>query len=127
MDVIRAIEDFLYYHRITGQDWNKWQDWRVSAAREWHIDMKRIEERSRVMVCAKYNTMISIMCNSCLTPGEIAKKAGVSTNAVYRIRKGYMVKMEIMGKVCAALGVKCEDVLDYERMERYRKEQQKNE
>ena len=93
----------------------------------WHIDMKRIEERSRVMVCAKYNTMISIMCNSCLTPGEIAKKAGVSTNAVYRIRKGYMVKMEIMGKVCAALGVKCEDVLDYERMERYRKEQQKNE
>ena len=79
------------------------------------------------MVCAKYNTMISIMCNSCLTPGEIAKKAGVSTNAVYRIRKGYMVKMEIMGKVCAALGVKCEDVLDYERMERYRKEQQKNE
>ena len=74
------------------------------------------------MVCAKYDAMITIMANSCMSPGEIAEKAGVSTNAVYRVRKGYMVKMEIMGKVCAALGVKCEDVLDYERMERHRKE-----
>ena len=75
------------------------------------------------MVCAKYNEMITIMCNSRMTPREIAQKAGVSTCAVYRVRKGYMVKMEIMGRICAALGVKCEDVLDYERMERYRKEQ----
>lgn len=75
------------------------------------------------MVCAKYNAMITIMANSCLTPGQIAEKAGVSRSAVYRVRKGYLVKMEIMGKVCSALGVKCEDVLDYERMERYRKEQ----
>ena len=74
------------------------------------------------MVCAKYDAMITIMANSCMAPKEIAKKAGVSASAVYRIRKGYMVKMEIMGKVCAALGVKCEDVLDYGRMERYRKE-----
>ena len=74
------------------------------------------------MVCAKYEEMISIMCNSCLSPRQIAEKAGVSTSAVYRIRAGYLGKMEIMGKVCAALGVKCEDVLDYERMERYRKE-----
>lgn len=78
------------------------------------------------MVCAKYDEMISIMCNSCMTPGEIAQKAGVSKNAVYRVRKGYMVRMEIMGKVCAALGVKCEDVLDYERMKRYREEQRQN-
>lgn len=79
------------------------------------------------MVCAKYDAMITIMANSCMSPGQIAEKAGVSTNAVYRVRKGYMVKMEIMGKVCAALGVKCEDVLDYERMERYRKEWQEKE
>ena len=77
------------------------------------------------MVCADVDKILTIMCNSCKTPVQIAEKAGVSTNAVYRVRKGYMVKMEIMGKVCAALGVKCEDVLDYERMERYRKEQGK--
>lgn len=74
------------------------------------------------MVCAKYDAMITVMCNSGMTPRQIAEKAGVSANAVYRVRKGYMVKMEIMGRVCAALGVKCEDVLDYERMKQYRKE-----
>lgn len=76
------------------------------------------------MMCADVEKILIIMCNSCMTPREIAEKAGVSTCAVYRVRKGYMVKMEIMGRVCAALGVKCEDVIDYERMERYRKEQQ---
>lgn len=78
------------------------------------------------MVCAKYEAIITIMANSCMTPKEIAAAAGVSSNAVYRVRKGYMVKMEIMGRVCAALGVKCEDVLDYERMELYRKSQEDN-
>lgn len=76
------------------------------------------------MVCADVMKMLTIMCNSCKTPGQIAEEAGVSTNAVYRVRKGYMVKMEIMGKICDALGVKCEDVLDYERMEKYRKERE---
>lgn len=75
------------------------------------------------MVCAKYDALITIMCNSCMTPGEIAEKAGVSTSAIYRFRAGYLVRMEIAGKICTALGVKCEDVLDFERMERYRKEQ----
>lgn len=78
------------------------------------------------MVCADIEKVLTVMCNSCLTPGQIAERAGVSKTAVYRVRKGYMVKMEIMGKVCAALGVKCEDVLDYERMERYRKERKNN-
>ena len=75
------------------------------------------------MVCADVMKMLTVMCNSRLTPGQIAEKAGVSRSAVYRVRKGYLVKMEIMGKVCAALGVKFEDVADYAKMERYRKEQ----
>lgn len=75
------------------------------------------------MVCANIDKILIIMCNSCMTPGEIAEKAGVSKSAVYRVRKGYLVKMEIFGKVCAALGVKCEEVMDFERMERYRSEQ----
>lgn len=76
------------------------------------------------MMCADVNKILIVMCNSCMTPKQIAEKAGVSTSAVYRVRKGYMVKMEIMGRVCAVLGVKCEDVLDYGRMERYRKERE---
>lgn len=78
------------------------------------------------MVCADVMKMLTVMCNSRMTPRQIAEKAGVSISAVYRVRKGYLVKMEIMGNVCAALDVKCEDVLDYERMERYRKERENN-
>lgn len=74
------------------------------------------------MVCAKYEIMIAAMTESCMTPKEIAKAAGVSVNAVYRVRMGYMVKMEILGKICKVLGLKCEEVLDFERIEKYKKE-----
>lgn len=74
------------------------------------------------MVCANVDKILTIMCDSCMTATEIATAANVSRTAVYRIRQGYMVKMEIMGRVCKVLGVKCEEVLDYERIERYRKE-----
>ena len=126
MNVIKAIEDFKYWTGITGKSYEEWQIWRIQTAQKWQLDISILEEDGEDMVCAKYEAMISIMCNSCMTPGEIAQKAGVSKNAVYRDRKGYMVRMEIMGKVCAALGVRCEDVLDYERMERYREEQRQN-
>lgn len=104
MDVIKAIEDFTYWTGMTGQGYEEWQIWRTQAAQEWQLDASVLEKGGETMVCAKYDEMISIMCNSCMTPGEIAQKAGVSKNAVYRVRKGYMVRMEIMGKVCAALG-----------------------
>lgn len=74
------------------------------------------------MVCAKYKEMIAAMTASCMTPKEIAQKAGVSDNAVYRVRKGYMVKMEILGKICKVLEINVNDVLDFERMERYQQE-----
>ena len=68
------------------------------------------------MVCAKIPEIIAAMTKSCMSPTEIAKASGVSVNIVYRIRKGYMVKMERFGKVCKALGVEPSDVMDYERM-----------
>ena len=74
------------------------------------------------MVCAKYEVMLTAMTESCMTPKEIAKAAGVSVNAVYRVRMGYMVKMEILGKICKVLGLKCEDAIDFVRIEQYKKE-----
>lgn len=71
------------------------------------------------MVCAKVNQILSAMTASCMSPGEIAQKAGVSVNIVYRMRKGYMVKMEYFGKVCRALGVEPETVIDFERLNQY--------
>ena len=72
------------------------------------------------MVCAKYEIMLTAMTQSCMTPKEIAAAAGVSANTIYRIRKGYMVKMEILGKVCKVLGLECKDVIDFERTKKYR-------
>lgn len=68
------------------------------------------------MVCAKVNQIIAAMTTSCMSPQEIADKAGVSVNIVYRMRRGYLVKMERFGKVCQVLGISPEDVIDYDRL-----------
>lgn len=74
------------------------------------------------MVCAKINQIIAAMTESCLSPKEIAEKAGVGVNIVYRMRRGYLVKMEHFGRVCKALGIDAGDYIDYERLEKYKKE-----
>ena len=78
------------------------------------------------MVCAKYEIMISAMAQSCMTPHEIAEKAGVSITSVYRVRKGYLVKMEILGKICKVLDLNCNEVIDFERFKKYRESQKHN-
>ena len=70
------------------------------------------------MVCAKVQVIIGAMAKSCLTPQEIADKAGVSVNIVYRMRRGYMVKLERFGRVCKALEIDPDAVIDYERIEK---------
>lgn len=72
------------------------------------------------MVCGKIEVIINAMVASCLSPQEIADKAGVSVSIVYRVRKGYMVKMERFGKVCRALGLTPEQAIDYERMKKFK-------
>lgn len=72
------------------------------------------------MVCGKVEVIINAMVKSCLSAQEIADKAGVSVNVVYRIRRGYMVKMERFGKVCRALGIPPEEALDHEKMQRFK-------
>lgn len=79
--------------------------------------IKEREEERRKMVAAKVNQIIAAMTASCMSPQEIADKAGVSVNIVYRMRRGYLVKMDRFGKVCAVLGISPEDVIDYDRLE----------
>ena len=69
------------------------------------------------MIAAKVNQIIAAMTASCMSPQEIAAAAGVSVNVVYRMRRGYLVKMERFGKVCQVLGIAPEDVIDYSRLE----------
>lgn len=71
------------------------------------------------MVCGKVEVIINAMVASCMSPQEIADKAGVSVSIVYRVRKGYMVKMERFGKVCRALGLQPEEAIDHERLKAF--------
>ncbi len=74
------------------------------------------------MICAKIDKIIAAMTTSCMSPKEIAEAAGVSVNVVYRMRKGYLVKMESFGKICRVLDIKPEDCIDYDRLEQRKKE-----
>lgn len=38
MNVIKAIEDYSYYHKITGQSMDKWEKWRTKEVEKWHLD-----------------------------------------------------------------------------------------
>ncbi len=38
MNVIKAIEDYSYYHKITGQSMDKWEKWRTEEVEKWHLD-----------------------------------------------------------------------------------------
>ena len=38
MDVIKAVENFQYYHSMTGQSREEWEAWRVQACEEWMLD-----------------------------------------------------------------------------------------
>ena len=78
--------------------------------------IKEREEERRKMVAAKVNQIIAAMTASCLSPQEIADKAGVSVNIVYRMRRGDLVKMDRFSRVCKVLGISPEDVIDYDRL-----------
>lgn len=70
------------------------------------------------MVCAMVDKIIAAMTASCMSPKEIADSAGVRINIVYRIRRGYLVKMDRFGKVCRALGINAEEYIDYGRLKK---------
>lgn len=50
MDVIRAIEDYNYYHSVTGGSREEWKAWRVAAMKEWELDSDKVESEVRTMV-----------------------------------------------------------------------------
>ena len=70
------------------------------------------------MVCAKVDKIIAAMTDSCMSPKEIAEAAGVDVNIIYRMRRGYMIKMERFGRVCKVLGIDAGECIDFERMEK---------
>ena len=48
--MIRAIEDYSYYHSVTGRSQEEWEAWRVAAMKEWELDPDKVESEVRTMV-----------------------------------------------------------------------------
>lgn len=69
---------------------------------------------SRDYSMLKVNTKaLSIaMAKAEIEPKELAAKAGVSDNIVYTIRRGCLTKPVYIGKICKALNVKVEDMIE---------------
>lgn len=44
MDVIRAIESFSYYNRMTGKSEREWEEWRKEAREEWGVQGINLED-----------------------------------------------------------------------------------
>lgn len=47
MDIIKAIEDFTYYHNATAHSREEWEKWRIKAAEEWKLDVSLIVGKER--------------------------------------------------------------------------------
>ena len=47
-----------------------------------------------------------------MTPKELAAAAGVSNSVVYAARKGCLVKPLYIGKICKALNIKVEELVE---------------
>lgn len=47
MNVIKAIEDYSYYHKITGQCMDAWEKWRASEVEKWDLDKAMLEKGKR--------------------------------------------------------------------------------
>ncbi len=52
------------------------------------------------------------MAKAELQPKELAAKAGVSDNIVYTMRRGCLIKPVYIGRICKALNVKVEDMVE---------------
>lgn len=71
------------------------------------------------MVRIDVKKLVVAMANKCMTVKELAKAIGTSTTCIYKIRRGYLAKVETIGKICKVLELDAEEliteVVHYER------------
>lgn len=51
------------------------------------------------------------MADKKMSVNALADKSGVSSQTIYRVKKGYLVRPEYIGKIAEALGVKAADIV----------------
>lgn len=55
--------------------------------------------------------LVTAMANKCMTVKELADAIGTSTTCIYKIRRGYLAKVETIGKICKALEIDAADLI----------------
>ena len=59
-----------------------------------------------------YNKLWKLLIDRGLYRKDLRKMAGVSTNALAKMGKGGDVSTQVLGKICTALDVKIEDIVE---------------
>lgn len=95
MNIIKAIEDFTYYHNVTGQDRKAWEEWRIKAVEEWQLDRALIEKGEKGMVKLTPMKAIRKKCLDCCC-GQVkeVRLCLVKNCALYEYRNGHRPKGE---------------------------------
>ncbi|MEE1517236.1 MAG: helix-turn-helix transcriptional regulator [Lachnospiraceae bacterium] len=60
-----------------------------------------------------YNKLWKLMIDKNLKKKDLTAMAGISTNAMAKMGKGENVSTEVLGKICAALDCKIEDIVEF--------------
>ncbi len=60
-----------------------------------------------------YNRLWKLMIDKNLMKKDLTAMAGISTNAMAKMGKGENVSTEVLGKICAALNCRIEDIIEF--------------
>lgn len=60
-----------------------------------------------------YNKLWKLMIDKNLMKKDLTAMAGISTNAMAKMGKGENVSTEVLGKICAALNCRIEDIIEF--------------
>lgn len=63
------------------------------------------------MVRVDVMKLIVAMANKCMTVKDLADAIGKSTTCIYKIRRGYLAKVETIGKICKVLEIDAADLI----------------
>jgi DNA-binding Xre family transcriptional regulator len=63
-------------------------------------------------VRVSYNRFFKLLIDKQMKKGELCKKAGISTNVVGKMGKGQNLTVDVLVKICGALGCIFDDIME---------------
>lgn len=60
-----------------------------------------------------YNKLFKLLIDKKITNAELAKKAGVSSNIITRLKRDQYISLESIEKICGVLSCGVDDILEF--------------